>query len=460
MLRTRILLRLAAEGSIIAGGGLRQSGFRLRGLHMERLMQSLKRVILSAGLALPLLLPIATRADDWPQWRGPHRDGVWSETGILKSFPVDGLKARWRSPVGWGYSSPVVAQGRVYLTDSQVTRPKAQERLHCFDEATGKSLWTHSYEAGYPDWAFTAGQEGRPTATPIVHNGKVYTLGMLGQVFCLDALKGDVLWKKRLDHEYGEVRCNSSPLIEGDLLVLFIGGKPKACVVGLDKNSGKEAWKALDDSVTNSSPIVITVGGKRQLVVWTNEAVTSLDPVTGETRWRERLLTSAEYVVSTPVFRDNRLLIGGLMLNLDPAPSILWPNTKARSRRILSNTSTPVLQGGSVFSAKSSGHLVCLDAHTGNQIWESDKVTDLKNGASIHLTPSGDSVFLYTDKGELSLAKLTSQGYSEISRCRVLEGTYRFGGRMVAWPPPAYANRHIFARNDRELVCVSLAAKP
>jgi hypothetical protein len=113
-----------------------------------------------------------------------------------------------------------------------------------------------------------------------------------------------------------------------------------------------------------------------------------------------------------------------------------------------------------VFSAKSSGELVCLEASTGKQVWETSKVTDLKNGASVHLTPNGDAVLLYTDKGELIRACLTAEGYKEISRVAVLEPTFPFGGRKVAWPPPAYANRHMFVRNGKELICASLAANP
>src|SRR5438067_257048 len=144
------------------------------------------------AMALALSLPpcVATRADDWPQWRGPNRDGVWSETGILESFPAEGLKVRWRAPVGPGWSSPSVAEGRVYLTDSQSMRPKADERVLCFEETTGKRLWTHSYEVTYPDWAFPDGPGRGPTATPLVHGGKVYTVGNKGDLFCLNAVKG------------------------------------------------------------------------------------------------------------------------------------------------------------------------------------------------------------------------------------------------------------------------------
>jgi outer membrane protein assembly factor BamB len=290
-------------------------------------------------------------------------------------------------------------------------------------------------------------------------------VGRLGHLFCLDNRKGEVLWQRNLEKDYqtGVTGGAPSPLIDGDLLILFIGGKPGACVIALHKDTGKEVWKALDESLTFSSSIVISSGGKKQLIVWTQKSVTSLDPASGKTYWRQRLLTSNEYAVSTPVFHKGRLLIGGLMFQLDPdkpAAKVLWPDSKAPTRRILSNTSTALFRGDHLFSAKSSGQLICLEASTGKRVWESAKVTGLKNGASIHLTPNGDSVLLYTDKGELISAQLTAQGYKEISRVALLEPTFPFAGRKVAWSPPAYANRHIFARNGKELICASLVVKP
>jgi outer membrane protein assembly factor BamB len=421
--------------------------------------------MVTVGLTLSLLWSAALRAEDWPQWRGLNRDGVCGETGLLESFPAEGLQVRWRVPVGWGFSSPVVAEGRVYLADSELAKPRAKERLHCFDETTGKALWTHSYDVAYPDWAFDPAQQIGPVATPIVHNGKLYTVGRLGHLLCVDGRTGEVRWQRNLEKDYQVAFApgTPSPLIEGELLILFIGGKPGTCVVAFQKDTGKEVWKALDDSLTYSSPIVITSGGKRQLIVWTQESVTSLDPALGNTYWRQRLLTSGEYAVSTPVFHKDRLLVGGLMFQLDPdkpAARVLWPDSKAPSRRILSHTSTALFRGDHVFSAKSSGELVCLEASTGKLVWQTTKVTDLKNGASIHLTANGDSVLLYTDRGELIRARLTAEGYKEISRVAVLEPTFPFGGRKVAWPPPGYANRHIFVRNSKELICASLAVKP
>ncbi len=426
-------------------------------------MCAASRFIYWSGLSWLVIL--SGRAEDWPQWRGPNRDGVWRETGLLKLFPADGLKVRWRKPAGWGWSSPVVVRGRVYLTDSELVKPKAWERVRCFDEKTGKPLWTYAYEVTYPDWAFVSDQSCGPSATPIVEAGKIFTLGANGHVHCFDARKGKLLWEKKLAKEYElrELQCRPSPLIEGNLLILFVGGKPGACVIALDKKSGKEVWKALDESVSNSSPLVIVAGGKRQLIVWTGESVTSLNPATGETYWREPMVTSNNDAIPTPVVQKNRLLIGGLMMELNahhPAATVLWPETRAISKRILSNTSTALLRGDYVFSAKSNGELVCLEAGTGKQVWEANTVTEMKNGASIHITPSGDGVFLFTNQGNLILAQLTPQGYREISRAHLLEPTSPFGERKCAWTPPAFANRHVFARNDKELVCATLAAKP
>ena len=418
----------------------------------------------AAALGLSLLLPFIGLAGDWPQWRGPNRDNVWNETGILKTFPTDKLRLRWRVPVGPGWSSPVVVQGRVYLTDMRLDKPKAWERIQCFRETTGRLLWSHASELVYPEWAFIPEHGGGPAATPIVEHGKVYWFGRSGQVDCLDARSGKVIWETHLDRKYeiAVLSCRGSPLIEGNLLILFAGGKPGACVVALDKQTGKEVWKALDEPLSNSSPLIVLAGGKRQLIVWTGYSVTSLNPTTGEAYWREATATSSNDSIPTPVIQKNRLLVSGLMMELNadaPTAKVLWPETMAASKRILSNTSTPLLQGDYVYSARSSGELVCLEAGTGKQLWGTTNVTGQKFGASIHLTPNGDVVFLFTDEGNLILARLAPGGYREVSRVHLLKPTSVLGTRNFAWTPPAFANRQIFARNDEELVCASLAER-
>jgi outer membrane protein assembly factor BamB len=382
---------------------------------------------------------------------------------VLESFPATGIDIRWRKAVGPGWSSPVIAEGRVFVLDLHVQSRPVQERVHCFDAANGKTLWTYAYDVAYPDWALVPGQETLPTPTPCVNAGKLYVLGATGHVHCLNAASGALLWEKRLNQEFEikELSCRSSPLVENGLLILLTGGKPGGCVVALEKNSGELVWKALDESTSNSSPIVITSRGKRQIIVWTDESVSSLVPTSGEVNWRERLLTSNNDSIATPVCEKNWLLVSGAMFDLNAEQglaSIAWPKSRAVSRRILSNTSTPLIQGDHIYSARTGGELVCLDTRTGEQIWATDKVTGLKSGASIVLTPNGDAVWLFTDEGNLIRARLTHGGYQEMSRAHVLEPTSTFGGHKFAWVAPAYANRHVFARNDKELVCASLAA--
>ena len=410
------------------------------------------------------LTALAVDAEDWPQWRGPNRDGVWSETGLAATFPADGLKVRWRAPVGPGFSSPVIAGGRVIVTDSQIEKPKGRDRVLCFDEKTGKPLWTYTHDVTpLPDWVFTSapGQEQGPNATPIVRDGRAYAVGSLAQnLYCLDASTGGVLWEKNLEKEFHlpeSTNGSASPMIDGDLLILFVGAKPGACVVALDKNSGKVVWTALDEFTAHSSPVIVSAGGVRQLIVWTVESVTGLDPASGRLLWRERFPGSSMTAVPTPVFAGDRLLLGGLMLKLaadKPGESVLWP--EAISKRSLSSTSTPMLRGGLVFSAKDKGEFICLDATTGGQLWENKTVTDLTTAATIHITANGDTALIFNDRGELIRARLDADGYHEISRALVITPAYPFGGRKVVWTPPSYANGHIFARNEKEIVCASL----
>ena len=413
-----------------------------------------------------LLAAHASRADDWPQFRGPNRDGVWNEAGVMQTFPADGLKVRWRVPVGAGLSSPIVGGGRVFLCDSEMKKPKAWERVHCFDEKTGKPLWSHSDEVSYPDWAFDPKNPAGPDATPIVADGKVHALGKNAHLVCLDVRDGAVFWERDLMKDYGLTEFSGttpSPLIEGRLLILVGGGKPNACVLALDKDSGKEVWRALGDKWTYSSPIVISAGGKRQLIVWTPEAVTSLDPATGKIWWREKRDTRGDYTAASPIFHQGLLFAGGIMFQLSsdkPDAAVLWPDANTSfTRRILSQTSISLIRDGWVFSDKSYGHLVCLDALTGKPVWQNEEVTDKKNGATQQLYPNGDSILIFTNEGNLIRARLSPASYQEISRVHLIEPTALFSGRKVVWPLPAFANQHVFARNGEELICASLAAE-
>jgi len=418
-------------------------------------------------ILFPIALAWASCAEDWPQWRGSERDGVWHEAGTTKKFPAAGLPVRWRARVGYGFSGPVIAKGRVYVTDSLVDRPSVRGRVLCFEETTGKLLWTFSREkTNYPAWAFVPGQEPSPNGTPVVQDGKVYATGpQAHNLYCLEAASGKLVWEKDLAHDYQieeTATISASPLVDGNRVILQVGGKPDACVVAFDTNSGKEIWRTLNETAGQSSPIIIKAAGRRQLIVWTTQSLSSLDPATGKLFWREAFAAGNSAAVATPAFSDNRLLVSGLMLKVDenkPAASVLWPKSGPATRRILSGTSTPLLQGNSVYSLNAAGNLVCLEADTGKQIWETDKVTRQKNGSSacMHMTVSGSSVFIYNELGELILAHLTAKGYEEICRTALLEPTYPFGGKKLTWAAPSFANGHVYARTEKEIVCASLS---
>lgn len=413
-----------------------------------------------------LLLASVARASDWPQFRGERRDSVWNEGGIMQTFPPGGLKLQWRAAVGYGLSSPVVSGGRVYLLAAELKKPEAHECLFCFDEASGRQLWKYAHAVGYPDWAFDPSQKGGPNSTPTVHDGKIYTLGQMGDLICLDAVNGGVIWQRNLMKDYGMKEFTGTtpcPLIEESLLIVAVGCPDGAAMLALDKDSGKEVWKALDDPATYSSPLIIEAAGQRQLITWTPKAVTSLNPKTGEIWWREELNTVNDYGVATPVFEGDLLLVSGLMFKLDlrqPGASVLWPETKPMSKRIFSHTAMPVIKDGYVYSGKMNGLFVCVEAGTGKQVWETGNVTSKAQGAAIHMTRNGDSYLIFTDQGDLLRARLAPEGYAELSRVHVVDPTYPFGGRKLIWPPPAYANKKIFIHNGEELVCASLAAEP
>ncbi len=408
----------------------------------------------------------SARGDDWPQWRGPNRDGVWRETGILESIPASGLEVRWRAKVGAGYSGPVVARGRVFVTDHQFN-PEV-ERVVCFDATTGKLLWVHSYATDYRDMEYGNG----PRASPTVLGGKVYTLGTQGHLVCLDAEGGELVWKKNLATDFnGQIPrygASAAPLVIGELLIVCAGGQPDASVVALDRKTGDLRWKALSDRPAYSAPIVLNAGGVEQLIVWTADSITGFEPVTGKVHWRVpwKAVFDPAQMVASPVWHQDMLLFLGAwnreskMLKLDrakPAASVLW-ETRAK---LTTTISTPMFQDdGHFYAILGNGSLACLDAATGKEVWSSREPTSGSYG-NAHLTPNGDRVFLFNHVGHLILARLTPKGYQELGRCLLVEPTagYRAQG-PITWAHPAYANRCVFARNDRELVCASLGASP
>ncbi len=447
------------------------------------------------GLAAFALATTQARADDWPQWLGPQRDGVWREDGILDKFPKDGPKVRWRTPIGSGYAGPAVAKGRVYVTDrvlmpdakdpaNQFARGKtpAVERVLCLNEADGKVLWKHEYDCTY-----TISYPAGPRTTPVVQDGKVFTLGAEGHLLCLETEAGKVVWSRDLKKDY-EIAASpvwgfsSNPLLDGKKLFCLVGGKGTT-VVAFDKDTGKELWRALDSTGGHGpgygSPVLIEAGGQRQLIVWHPEAVSSLDPETGKVHWEQPFRVRQGISLATPR-RHGDLLFGSafydgsLMLRLDrdkPAAGVVWKRKGQSERKtdaLHCLINTPFIEDGHIYGVCSYGQLRCLKADTGDRLWETLQATGAKGNdndrwATAFIVKNGNRFFLFNEKGELIIAKLgpdEQKGYEEISRARILEPTNTARGREVVWSHPAFANQCVYARNDKEIVCVSLAAEP
>ena len=424
-----------------------------------------------------------TRADDWPQWLGPQRDAVWRETGIVEKFPAAGPKIRWRAPVRPGFSGPVVADGRVFLTDRKLD-PGAKvngedpfdrsivpgsERVLCLDETNGKILWSHEYPAPY-GVSYNSG----PRASPVVRDGKLFTLGTEGHLHSLEAKTGAVIWARALKKEFRAKTplwgFAAHPLLDGDKLICLVGGKDSVAVA-FHKDTGKELWRALTAKDPGyAPPVIIEAAGRRQLIIWHPEAVNALDPETGRVLWSVPQPTRQNVSIAMPRQHGDLLFVssfynGSLMLRLDsqtPGASVLWRTKKPSEKdtqHLNALMTTPFLDGEHLYGVCNYGQLRCLNARTGARVWENLSLItkgELHECANAHLVKNGDRVFLAAENGDLLIARLTPAGVEEISRCHLLKPTLSYQGRDVVWAHPAFANGCIYARNDEEIVCADL----
>jgi outer membrane protein assembly factor BamB len=418
-------------------------------------------------------------AEDWPEWRGKGRRGHWRESGILDAFPAGGVRAKWRTPVRSGYAGPAVAGGRIYLTDFlPVHVLKGTERALCLDEKSGKILWTREWDADYAGLARTYAIG--PRATPTMDGDRVYVLGAKGILACLKAKTGDVVWQRDFVKEFGtEVPVwgmAGAPLVDGPRLIAVVNGLPDAKVVAFDKMTGRELWRALSSEKAEpgyAPPFLADAGGQRQLIIWHPQAVTSLDPATGKVYWEQPFAVRSGLTVATPVQSGLRLFVtafynGPMMFQLDaasPHATMRWKgssDSEIQTDKLHSLISTPVIDGDFIYGIDSYGHFRCLKAGTGERLWETLDVTrERARWATGFIVRQGDRYFINNDRGELIIARLKPEGYEEISRMQLIKPTSNPGNRReekaVNWSHPAYANRHIYARNDEEIIAVSLA---
>ncbi len=429
-------------------------------------------------------------ADDWPQYLGPTRDTVWNESGVHLNFEKYPPKLLWSQPIGSGYSGPSVSGNRVFVMDRKSepyepeknkpgTNPnfvrakiKGKERVLCLSTESGKIVWSHEYDSTYTSvFIYAIG----PRTTPLVHDGHVFTLGAEGQLNAYQSENGKLVWSKNLITSYGienpEWGTACHPIIYKETLICTVGGKGQT-LVAFDYRTGKEKWKCLDSKKPGyGTPVIETIHGTEQLIVWHGETVNGVDPDTGKIYWSVNFKPEFGMAIGAPRVWNDLVYVmgyngksGTVKVSKDSrSASLLWGLDRRLGVAGVLNTAH--LQNGYIYSAGQRGLFRCVEMATGKRLWESRIPLLKKDGSGRGAWPSAftvyhkpsDQTLIFNDHGEMISAKLIPQSYEEISRTKIIEPTHSVGGRTLVWSHPALADRKLFCRNDKEIRCYYLS---
>lgn len=403
-------------------------------------------------LAQQKLPEVRSAANDWPQWRGPHRDGVSSETDLLTVWPDGGPKLLWEQKTGEGYSTVVVAKGRVFTMFQEQTN----ETVVCWDESTGKEHWRFSYPARYTN------QYGDgPRSTPTVAGDFVYTIGGTGIMHCLDAFsdkpaKRDI-WRKDLQAEFNaEVpkwgfAC--SPLVEEGRVFIQPGGPNGNSLAALDAKTGAIVWKKNDDIASFSSPMPATFHGQRHILFFTGERLISVLPGTGEKLWDYAWPIEFQCNIATPIVVNDYVFIssgygrGCAMLKIENIGDTWQPALVYKNRKMRNHFSTCVRHQDHLFGFDDS-NLKCMNLLTGEVRW-TERGFDK---GSVLL--AGDQLIIHGENGIIALADAAPDRYREKSRFSFTTQ------RTACWSIPVVANGRLYVRDQHKLGCYDVKARP
>ncbi len=392
-------------------------------------------------------------AEDWPQWRGPNRDGVSREKKWSAQWPTSGPVRVWRADIGVGYGSMSVVNGKTFVMGNTGDT----DQVYCFDAKTGREIWKHSYPCKAQD---PNGYPG-PRGTPTVDGKLVYTVSREGHLFCLDAASGKVVWQKSYQTDYKAKLpvwgFSTSPLVVKDLLVVETGGAG-ASVVAFNKKTGKEVWKAGDEPASYSSPITFNHKGKTAVAVFTATGVVARSIKDGAELWKIPWKTSYDINAATPIVQGNKMFIssgygvGCALFDLSQNPPIeLW-----RNKNMKNQVNSSVLWNGTLYGFDGQagrGFLKAVDFKTGEQKWEKEGF-----GTGSVIVADG-KLIIYGDKGQLATAEASPAGYKEISKAQPVEVRKDLprDTKGDTWALPVLANRKIYLRNLDQIVCLDVS---
>jgi outer membrane protein assembly factor BamB len=401
-------------------------------------------------LAASLLLASSGSATDWPQVLGPTRNGVYAGDDLAEAWPKDGPPVVWQKKIGEGFSGPVAASGKVILFH----RVEEKETVECLEAKTGKALWHFDYPTAYrDDFGFDEG----PRATPAIADGRVYTFGAEGAFHCLDFSTGTNIWSVDCKSEFhapkGFFGIGCSPLVEGDTVLLNVGGRDGAGIVAFDKNTGKVRWKATEDEASYSSPVAATIEGRRYAFFLTRNELVATDPAAGKIFFQFPFgpPTRTSVTAATPLLIGKLLFLsasydtGAVLLKVtESGAEKIWTADDALSNHY----ATSVHHNDYLFGVHGrtdpgfKATLRCVELQTGKVRWQQNTV-----GAAT-LTLARNQLLILTERGELIRAAASPTEFKPNARAQILSAQVR--------AHPAIADGLFYARSADKLVCVDL----
>jgi outer membrane protein assembly factor BamB len=401
-------------------------------------------IVLTAACAAPL------GAADWPHWLGPNNNGSSAETGLLTNWPKGGPKVVWKKPGGQGYSAVAVADGRAIT----LVQRAGKEWCVAFDAAKGDQLWEREIGPEYKN------QYGNgPRSTPTIDGKRVYCQSVTGPLVCLEADSGKVVWAKDILKDFNGKNISwglsASPLVDGGL-VYVIPGAAGAGVAAYHKDDGKLAWKAGDDKAAYASPVIATVGGKKQLVVFNAFGLVGYDAAEGKDLWRIPWKTEFDVNITTPLVLGDRMFVasgehvGSTMFQFkDGKPAVVWESKGKKDQVMTTYWANAVEHEGYLYGI--SGEFDkrldfnCVDAKTGKLMWSQ------KDFGKAAVTLADNHLWVMTKTGDLVLVHCNPKGYLEKARVPGFLGDNR--------TVPTIANGRLYVRDLENVVCLDIAGK-
>jgi outer membrane protein assembly factor BamB len=403
----------------------------------------------AAPLLIGMLLAssgVAMAVADWPQWRGPNRDGLVSGASIPRTWPKE-LKQEWKVNVGVGHSSPVVANGRVYI----FARQAEEEVLHCLDSATGKEIWRTDQEIAYEMHNAARAHGKGPKSTPVLHGGNVCTLGISGVLSCYDTRTGNLKWRHEFSQQYPKTSplfgTAMSPLVVNGQLIAHVGGHNKGALMAFDAETGTIKWTNETDGPAYSSPIVVNLAGTRQVVTFMQKDFVGVDAASGKLLWKLPAKSQYDENSATPIVYKDMLILSreeqGLeairLMKQGPeiVPVPVWNN---KDTQLYMNT--PVLQGKLIMglSAKNKGQFFAIDADTGKTLWLGPGRA-AENAAILNL---GNKVLLMlTNEAKLMVLPASAKNFAPVAEYTVAESP--------TWAHPLVIGNRILIKDETTL---------